>query len=31
MFSFQNREFKILGDFKILAFQNLEFNILADL
>ena len=28
--AFQNPEFKILADFKILAFQNPEFKILAD-
>ena len=28
--AFQNFEFKILADFKILAFLDPEFNILAD-
>ena len=30
IFAFQNPEFKILADFKILAFQNPEFKISAD-
>ena len=30
MLAFQNHEFKILADFKILALENPEFKILAE-